>query len=399
MLQRNPGPGAFDIVCFSHLRWNFVFQRPQHLMTRAARGRRVYFVEEPVVEEGVQAALRLQPSDGVTVVCPVLPAGLDEGETIATQRRLIDAFMSSERLAGSVLWYYTPMALLFTDHLTARVIVYDCMDELSAFNNAPPRLRALEAELMRRAVLVLTGGQSLYEAKRSHHANIHAFPSSVDVEHFRAARSVKGEPADQQDIARPRLGFFGVVDERMDLSLLAGVADARPEWQLVMIGPVVKIDPASLPGRANIHYLGSKSYRDLPRYIAGWDVALLPFARNESTRFISPTKTPEYMAAGKPIVSTSIADVVRPYGQRGFVRIADDVDTFVAACEAAMREDPAARMQAFDAYLKHLSWDSTWSQIYALVSDVVLGPTPGRHAVPRRLAARLTPWSARVENA
>ena len=235
--------------------------------------------------------------------------------------------MASEHIADYVLWYYTPMALLFTDHLDPRAIVYDCMDELSAFRDAPPMLTALEAELMQRAALVLTGGQSLYEAKRHQHRNIHPFPSSVDVEHFRAARAVSNAIRPISGHCRSRASDSSAcIDERMDLALLAGVADARPDWQLVMLGPVVKIDPASLPQRANIHYLGGKSYRELPQYVAGWDVALLPFARNEATRFISPTKTPEYMAAGKPVVSTSIRDVVRPYGEQGLVRIADDVD-------------------------------------------------------------------------
>jgi UDP-galactopyranose mutase len=196
---------------------------------------------------------------------------------------------------------------------------------------------------MRRASLVLTGGQSLFEARQDAHNNIHALPSSVDVDHFSTARSAVDEPADQAPIAHPRLGFFGVIDERMDLALLEGVADARPDWHIVMLGPVVKIDPATLPRRRNIHYLGSKTYDELPRYIAGWDVALLPFARNEATRFISPTKTPEYMAAGKPIVSTSIRDVVRLYGREGFVRIADDVTGFVDSCAAAMSENSGDR--------------------------------------------------------
>jgi UDP-galactopyranose mutase len=271
------------------------------------------------------------------------------------------------------------------------------MDELSAFKNAPPMLRALEADLMQRADLVFTGGRSLYEAKRHQHHNIHPFPSSVDVEHFRSARAMTSEPPDQETIPHPRLGFFGVIDERMDLPLLTGVADARPDWQLVMLGPVVKIDAAMLPARANIHYLGGRSYRDLPQYIAGWDVALLPFARNDATRFISPTKTPEYMAAGKPVVSTSIADVVRPYGERGLVRIADDAASFVAACEMALHEDGATRVRAFDRYLKRLSWDVTWGRMLALVNEVALAPR--RHHVEVPAPAAFMPLHARIENA
>jgi glycosyltransferase involved in cell wall biosynthesis len=265
-------------------------------------------------------------------------------------------------------------------------VVYDCMDELSAFKGASAILKDREAELMRRATLVLTGGQSLYEAKRHQHANIHPLPSSVDVAHFGQARRITQEPADQAAIPRPRLGFFGVIDERMDLALLDGVAAARPDWHLVMLGPVVKIDPAALPQRPNIHYLGSKRYEDLPQYIAGWDVALLPFARNEATRFISPTKTPEYMAAGKPVVSTSIRDVVRPYGTQGLVRIADDPSTFVQACTAAMGEDEVVRQTQADAFLRQTSWDGTWTRIRSLLDDVlrrtVDGPATIEDATP-----------------
>jgi UDP-galactopyranose mutase len=360
-----------DVLCLSHLRWNFVFQRPQHLMIRCAREARVFFVEEPVFHPGIDACLQIDRSAPVTVVVPQLPQGLDPSASQAVQRRLLDGLIRSETIGGYLLWYYTPMALGFTDHLTPLAVVYDCMDELSAFKGAPGVLKAREAELMSRASLVLTGGQSLFEAKRHQHTNIHPFPSSVDAAHFSQARQIAGDPRDQAAIPRPRLGFFGVIDERMDLALIDGVAAARPDWHLVMLGPVVKIDPATLPQRPNIHYLGSKTYDELPRYIGGWDVALLPFARNEATRFISPTKTPEYMAAGKPVVSTSIRDVVRPYGEQRLVRIADEVPSFVRACIAAMAEDPTKRITLADAFLRQTSWDGTWNRIRLLVDDML----------------------------
>ena len=297
----------------------------------------------------------------------------------------MDNLLLRQQITEYVLWYYTPMALGFTDHLTPQAIVYDCMDELSAFAHAPALLKIREAELLRRADLVFTGGQSLYEAKRDAHPNVRAFPSSVDVAHFARARRMVSDPADQADIPRPRLGFFGVIDERLDVELLRAVGAARPDWHFVMLGPVVKIDPTLLPAAENIHYLGSKKYDELPNYIAGWDVTLLPFARNEATRFISPTKTPEYMAAGKPVVSTSIRDVVRPYGQQGLVRIADTVDDFIAACEAAMAEDPVSRVRAHDAFLRQTSWDGTWAQMRNLVN----GALTARVAQPIRAAGAL----------
>lgn len=366
--MRSLGQKLPDVICFSHLRWNFVFQRPQHLLTRCAReSRRLYFFEEPIYEDVGHPRFDITDSRGVRVVVPHLPGGMAEHAAIAAQRALLDDLIARENIREHIAWYYTPMALPFSEHLQPAAVVYDCMDELSSFKGAPAVLKDREAALLARANLVLTGGQSLYEAKRHQHQNIHPFPSSVDVDHFAQARRVSSEPADQAGIPHPRLGFFGVIDERMDVDLIDQVAAARPDWHLVLLGPVVKIDAALLPRRPNIHYLGSKTYDELPQYIAGWDVALLPFARNEATRFISPTKTPEYMAAGKPIVSTSIRDVVRPYGQQGLVRIADDAPAFVDACAAAMAEDASERIRQADAFLRQTSWDGTWRRICVLV--------------------------------
>lgn len=371
----------YDLLCFSHLRWNFVFQRPQHLLTRCARERGVLFFEEPIFDAGTPE-LRLTPQpDGVTVAVPHLPPGTGEDEAIALQRRLLDELMAQRRAQRFAAWYYTPMALPFTQQLQPVVTVYDCMDELANFQGAPTKLRQLERELLRRADLVFTGGHSLYEAKRQHHPRVYPFPSSVDVPHFAAARGDLGpEPADQADIPHPRLGFFGVIDERMDLALLDAVAAARPDWQLVMLGPVVKIDPASLPRRDNIHWLGGKSYKELPRYIAGWDVALLPFAQNDATRFISPTKTPEYLAAGRPVVSTPIRDVVRPYGKLGLVHVAATPAEFVTAIACALQEDGAARQRQVDGLLSSMSWDQTWNGMRLLIDEVALlrGQAHGR---------------------
>ncbi len=379
--------GQFDLICLSHLRWDFVYQRPQHLMERCARGHRVFFVEEPVLDNG-PAFLDVQPRQGgVLLAVPHLPPGLDPPATEQAQRGLLDGLLREYGVQSYVLWYYTPMALGFTDHLAPLGIVYDCMDELALFAGAPPQLQQRERDLFARADLVFTGGQSLYEAKRRQHPRVWAFPSSVDVAHFRQAREWAAEPADQAPIPHPRLGFYGVIDERLDLGLLAGVADARPDWHLVIIGPVVKIDPAHLPRRANLHYLGGKSYRDLPAYLAGWDLAMLPFARNDATRFISPTKTPEYLAAGCPVVSTSIRDVVRPYGQLGLARIADTPPDFVAAVEAALREPRAARLERVDAFLAQVSWDHTWAQMHILIQSAcgarVVAEAPPAPAPPR----------------
>ena len=360
---------AFDLICLSHLRWDFVYQRPQHLMERCARAHRVFFVEEPVVDRG-PAFLDVQPRQGgVQLVVPHLPPGLDATAAEQVQRHLLDLLLREYKIQSYVLWYYTPMALGFTDHLAPLGVVYDCMDELALFAGAPSQLRQREGDLFARADLVFTGGQSLYEVKRRQHPRVWAFPSSVDVAHFRQARAWTSEPPDQAGIPHPRLGFYGVIDERLDLDLLVRVADARPDWHLVIVGPVVKINPAHLPQRPNIHFLGGKPYHDLPAYLAGWDVALLPFARNDATRFISPTKTPEYLAAGCPVVSTSIRDVVRPYGQLGLAHIADTPCDFVTAVEAALREPRASRIERVDAFMAQMSWDQTWAQMHILIQS------------------------------
>ena len=361
-----PSP-APDIVCFSHLRWDFVWQRPQQLLSRAARQRRVFYVEEPVLDD---APPRLDVRDargGVRVAVPRLPIGTSVDEANAQQERLVEDLFERERIERYVAWYYTPLALAFTRRLAPLASVYDCMDELSAFAGAPPELRTLEDELFQSVDVVFTGGPSLYEAKRARHPNVHLFPSSVDTAHFARAREPQPDVRDQASLAHPRIGFFGVLDERLDLQLLAGLADARPTWELVLVGPVVKIDPAALPQRPNIHYLGPREYCDLPSYVAGWDVAMLPFARNEATRFISPTKTPEYLAAGRPVVSTSIRDVVDPYGDHGLVHIADEPEAFACACEQAMAEDGRERRRRVDAFLTEMSWDYTWADMRELV--------------------------------
>jgi UDP-galactopyranose mutase len=360
-----------DLLCFSHLRWDFVWQRPHHLMSRCARERRVFYVEEPIWHDLAPRLAVREGREGVRVVVPVLSGNPVHGEAREQHERLIRGLLEQERIDEFVAWYYTPLAVPFTRDLEPLATVYDCMDELSSFAGAPRELRELEHELFERADLVFTGGRSLYEEKRGRHADVHLFPSSVDTAHFARARNGEREAEDQLPIPRPRIGFFGVIDERLDIDLVDALARLRPDWQLVFVGPVVKIDADALPQRANIHYLGTKDYDELPSYLVGWDVAMLPFARNESTRFISPTKTPEYLAAGRPVVSTSIRDVVSPYGDEGLVWIADEPKDFAHACEQAMAADASARLRRADAFLTEMSWDYTWADMRELVERAV----------------------------
>ena len=363
-----------DLLVFSHLRWDFVYQRPQHLLSRFATAQRVFFWEEPEFRDNAIPSLKISPrEDFLTVVVPELPTGGSEQQTWALQQELLAGFREDQAIEDYICWYYTPMARNFTRNLKPAAVVYDCMDELSAFRGAPPGLTRAEEELFSLADLVFTGGQSLYESKRSRHPSVHLFPSSIDAKHFAKARQAQDDPVDQSSIPHPRLGYCGVIDERMDLELLAAMADSRPDWQFIMVGPVVKITDADLPERANIHYLGSKQYSDLPNYLSGWEVALLPFARNESTRFISPTKTPEYLAAGRPVISTAITDVVRPYGDLGLVSICNTAAQFIDAVEQSLFRDLSKeeeRLRQVDAFLARSSWDRTFSDMRRLIMKV-----------------------------
>ena len=379
------GPGNKpDLVCLSHLRWDFVYQRPQHLMSRFARGRRVFFVEEPILGDHPEPRMEVsERQGGIRLAVPHMPHGLSPEQSETVQRDLLRDLLDEHEVADFVLWYYTPMALPHAEGLEPLAVVYDCMDELTLFRGAPRELVDREAKLLDAADLVFTGGQSLYESKRERHPRVFPFPSSIEADHFGKARSLRearDEPAGQAALPRPRLGYFGVIDERLDLDLLAAVAEARPDWQIVMVGPVVKIDPATLPRRSNLHYPGMKSYEELPAWLAGWDVALMPFALNESTRFISPTKTPEYLAGGRPVVSTPIRDVVKPYGERKLVEIADisrGHEEFVAAVERALAGYGEEWLAQVDEFLSHGSWGRTWQQMSDLIDAAVASRREG----------------------
>jgi UDP-galactopyranose mutase len=363
------------------LRWDSVFQRPHHLLSRLARTHPVYLVEEPVAGDAETPSLVVkQVAPNITVCQPRVKTrwGYFASDAAPQYERLVRRLMAQEGLSSYVFWYYTPLALHFTRSFAPCAVVYDCMDELANFRHAPRELRAMEAELMRRADLVFTGGPSLYEARRDRHPSVHLFPSSVDTAHFACAATGAVAPHPRTaELPAPRLGFYGVIDERLDLALLDGLAAARPEWQIVMVGPVAKIDQADLPRHPNLHYFGRADYKELPAHLAGWGVAVMPFALNEATRFISPTKTLEYMAAARPIVSTPIRDVAQSYGQ--IIAIADDVPSFVAACEQALTEDEIRRRRRLVAYsrvLQRTSWDQTVASMQSLLRQCLRAPAP-----------------------
>jgi UDP-galactopyranose mutase len=362
-----------DLVCFSHYRWNFVYQRPQHLLSRFARTFRVFYIEEPVFHANSDRYdITLSP-ENVVVVVPHLQHDHHHPDLFNRHQDLLNHLFDEEKINNYIFWYYTPLSVPVSQHFTPKLVVYDCMDELSSLQYAYPGVKELETELFAKADIVFAGGYSLYEAKKKFHPHTYVFPNSIDQEHFEHARSIKFDLPDQDSIPHPRIGFYGVIDERLDIDLLEKVARLRPQWHFIMIGPVAKIDSSRLPNFHNIHYLGAKLYAELPNYLSGWDLAMIPFAHNEYTRYINPAKTPEYLAAGKPVISTPITDVIRPYGNKGLVRIAGTPDEFVRVAEEELaREDKSDWLDRVDDFLSQHSWNKTWNDMMNIIGTAIV---------------------------
>jgi UDP-galactopyranose mutase len=360
-----------QLVCFSHLPWNFVYQGPQHVISRFTKKYDVYYIQECTFSNEEDGYTKSVSKENVTIIVPNLKHNIKTKYSDARRVEFILKTLFEEHdIQSYIFWYYTPMALTFTTSFKPEATIYDCMDELSAFKFAPPQLRILEKDLFNKADVVFTGGNNLFNAKKSQHYNIYSFPSSIDKAHFRKARDHKEELDDQAAIPHPRLGFYGVIDERFDIELIKQAADARPDWQFVLIGPIIKIDPETLPKNKNIHYLGSKTYDELPAYLSGWDIALIPFAINESTKYISPTKTPEYLAGGKPVISTAIVDVVNPYKDLGLVHIIHNADELVdIATQELSTLDKSDWLVNVDDFLNNISWDATWERMDELMQN------------------------------
>ena len=375
------------IVCLAHLGWDFVWQRPQQILSRLARHYPVLYINEPVhLPQGTTAPQLVQVAagDGVSAWQPGMP---DERAVLEQWRDIYGAMVRTLLLAegfvqesadGSglqplrplILWFYTPTPYYLLELIPADLVVYDVMDELASFQGASADLQQREAAVLQAADLVFTGGRSLYESRRDCHPHVHLFPSGVDIAHFAGAAAATTPPSELlAGIRGPRLGYVGVIDERIDLPLLARLADTLPEWSLIMVGPIAKIEESALPRRPNIYYLGKQAYAALPSLLKGFDVCLMPFALNEATRHISPTKTLEYMAAQRPIVSTSVPNVVASWGD--VVWIADGPDAFAQAIDAAMREPEEAcrqRQARAEAHLCRSSWDGIAASMQALIA-------------------------------
>lgn len=348
----------YDMIVFCHLRWDFVYQRPQHLISRLAKDYKILVVEEP-------QPTRLNGHSPLEV--REITANIHVFRPPVQNIESIGPFLKKhlKNRVFPVGWFYSPAFISVLDTLEFDSVVYDCMDELSLFKGASARLIDQERQLLAAADVVYTGGKSLYESKQQKHHNVFCFPSSVDVDHFSNKNTDTVEmPADLKDIPHPIVGYYGVIDERIDLDLLRKTAEKSPETSFVMIGPLCKIEDKDLPRAQNIHYLGMKSYEELPQYLHFFDVAMMPFALNDATKFISPTKTLEYMSARKPIISTRIRDVERDYSN--CILLIDNEDDF---CKA-LKEAPNKDLGEYKNILEKTSWDHTANSMKSIIQKV-----------------------------
>jgi glycosyltransferase involved in cell wall biosynthesis len=362
-IQRQSGPLDYDMVVFSHLRWEFVFQRPQHIITRLASARKVLFVEEPIAfspgEENTANLLHVH--ENITVLQPRV------NNIASIEKILKKQLIEKPQLTA---WFYSPAFIPLLDKFRFKTIIYDCMDELSLFRGADPLLIDQEKHLLSKAHIVFTGGKSLYEAKQAVHRNVYCFPSSVEQAHFRKALNGIAVPKDILNLKGTVIGYYGVIDERIDALLLEQMASQNPGDSFVMIGPLAKISRKDLPRKENIHYLGMRSYEVLPNYLKGFDIAMMPFAMNDATKFISPTKTLEYMAAGKPIISTPVYDVVRDYSNH--VNIIHDAHEFMEAKKGILEKIQAGTYNPdkYNDILHTTSWDDTVKCMEKLIANI-----------------------------
>lgn len=382
--RKHPAPkataSAYPIIVHCHLCWDWVWQRPQQFLSRLSQRHRILFVETVGPDPGLAAPLaRFQAAQdypNITLLRLQFPAWRwADGEYVDSERRrLVREFVNGPaagQFTRPVQWFYDPMAVVaFSGYMDELVTVYDCMDELSQFRGAPPSLREREAELLARADVVFTGGRKLFEAKSRFHPNCHFYGCGVDGEHFGQAREANTRvPPELAKLPGPVLGYFGVIDERMDYALVERLAASHPEWSVVIVGPTIKVDPGSLPRQPNLHWLGPKPYAELPALCKGFDVCLMPFARNEATEYINPTKALEYMATGRMIVSTAVPDVVRNFGR--VVRIARSQPEFIALCEQAVETPDTTRIARGLRLARENAWEVIVAQLEQHINEVL----------------------------
>ena len=367
------------VIVHCHLRWDFVWQRPQQIFSRLAAHHPIAFVEEPMLQEGGSRLDVSEPLANVARIIPVLSTSKkndgSDNQCAAVLPLLRRAFTEHPllrgRFASPIQWFYSPMtAPIFLDGFDSVGTVYDCMDELAQFRFAPPALREREQLLISRADVVFTGGYQLFQSKSHYHSNVHFYGCGVDADHYSKARLVETElPEEVANLPRPIFGYFGVIDERLDYILLAQLARQMPEASIVMVGPFAKVEQQSVPNLPNIHWLGQRAYTELPALVKSFDVCLMPFALNDATQYINPTKTLEYMAAGKPVVSTAVPDVLHHFAP--IVDVAFTAEEFIAAVQRAFSSPRADLIEQGIERAHCASWDSIVSAMRGHMLDSV----------------------------
>jgi hypothetical protein len=377
-----PMPALPVLMVFSHMAWNPGQGRTPQLMAALAGRWQILFVEAPRHAAGAARLESRAIRAGLTVLTLTTPAPAagfhDDAQAFGVT--LLREELAGRRLKIDIAWLDTPMAWPLAQALGIACLAYDCLEGPPAslqFDAA--LLHQRESALMRTAALMVAAGPSLFNAHRHRHANLHCVCSAVHAEHFSpasleltSARARRGHVL-QSSLARPRLGYFGSIDERLDLDLLAALADRQPGWAFVMVGSVAGIAAERLPQRRNIHWLGEQDDALLPYLLAGWDLALMPYVVSEATRFLMPSQTLEYMAGYQPIVSTPVRDVQALYAPAVTIA-APQAEAFSSACEEVLAESArarSARLIDMARIVARHAWANTADFVHGLLDEVL----------------------------
>jgi glycosyltransferase involved in cell wall biosynthesis len=300
---------------------------------------------------------------------PVIPLPSSHWAKRLNRKMLVSSIRGALRGLGDgplQVWSFTPDVSYLLDALTPRKVIYYCVDDFASFTGYDRRrVQSDEVDLCKRADLVVTTSRALQEAKKSLNSNTIFVPHGVDYEHFAKALCPCAEPVDLSAIPRPRVGFFGLIRDWLDLDLVRQVAAKRPAWQFVFIGGHDWSVDLSLYRMPNIHFIGGRPYGDLPAYCAHMDVGLIPFKLNELTMSVNPIKLREYLAAGLPVAATPLPEV-QAYSE--LVRIGAGPTDFTAAIEAALQTPPEARRRLSEAMAAE-TWPTKMEQICRCLQD------------------------------
>lgn len=353
-----PPPGTFDVVCFPIIAWSFRFQRPQHLMRELGRREhRVFWVDPDAVKDGVGEGLGAPLETHLFPVRIAGPRPRDpfrdtlEPEDVDSLLPRLAALERDQGLVAPVavvqLPFWAPLAARAAEELGWR-IVYDCMDDHSAFSTNDAAMVENEDRLLRESDLVVTTSARLHERARGHAKRIVSIPNACDPQHFSPRSSAPARPAALQGIPSPIIGYVGAISEWFDFDLLRHAVRTRPDWSFVLVGSTWGADEHDdLAAAPNVHFLGEQPYDDVPALVHQFDVACIPFRRTPLIEATDPVKLYEYQAAEKPVVASRLPELERVADQ---ISLVDDAEAFTRAVERELAlddEDRRARRAAF----------------------------------------------------